>query len=185
MKLDTKMKPNKNLPNWGGLISVLDDHLPRKRPVKGIEVGMWCGENSESLLTRYLRLELIGVDPYDDTIPCKNKISFQKAERLAVLRLAPYWERFRWLKLHSEDAFPLFTDASFDFVFIDADHRYEGVKADILGWMPKVKKGGIIAGHDYKVPGRRHPGVKRAVNEIFGDDVNVIPMPCTVWWKQV
>lgn len=185
MKLDNNVTPDKNLPNWGGLISVLDRHLSRKRIAKGVEVGMWTGENVESLLVRYPKLEMIGVDPYDETIPCKNKISFQEAERRFVARTVPHWRRFRWLKLYSIDACLLFEDCFFDFVFIDADHRYEAVREDILGWMPKVKKGGIMAGHDYKVPGRRHPGVKRAVNEIFGNDVNVIPMPCTVWWMRV
>ena len=137
------------------------------------------------MVKRYPLLQLIVVDPYDSIIPCKNKISFEEAERQMVRRLAPYWERVRWLKLYSKAACPLFPDLYFDFVFIDADHRYESVKADILGWMPKVRKGGVIAGHDYKWPGKRHPGVKRAVDEVFGDDVNVIPMPCTVWWKEV
>jgi hypothetical protein len=52
-------------------------------------------------------------------------------------------------------------------VFIDADHSYEGVKFDI-DWA--VKKGvPIISGHDYTA---LHPGVKRAVDEAFCDDIN-------------
>lgn len=58
-----------------------------------------------------------------------------------------------------------FDDASIDFVFIDADHAYESVKKDILAWFPKVRRGGILAGHDY-VPSQ--PGVRRAVDELFG-----------------
>jgi hypothetical protein len=56
-------------------------------------------------------------------------------------------------------------DGSVDLVFIDADHSYEGVKADIEAWLPKVKVGGWIGGHDYKSP--RFPGVERAVHERF------------------
>jgi hypothetical protein len=44
-------------------------------------------------------------------------------------------------------------------------HDYENVKADILAWKPKVKPGGIMAGHDY---GPHAPGVIKAVNEVFG-----------------
>ena len=59
----------------------------------------------------------------------------------------------------------IFQDRFFDMVFIDASHKYEDVKADILAWMPKVKQGGIIAGHDYV---ESQKGVKRAVDEILG-----------------
>jgi len=49
-------------------------------------------------------------------------------------------------------------------VYIDAAHDYENVKKDILVWLPKVKQGGIIAGHDVIIG-----GVKQAVVEIFGN----------------
>jgi beta-1,4-mannosyl-glycoprotein beta-1,4-N-acetylglucosaminyltransferase len=41
-----------------------------------------------------------------------------------------------------------FSDGYFDFVFIDADHAYESVLQDIQDWWPKVKRGGLLAGHD-------------------------------------
>lgn len=63
-----------------------------------------------------------------------------------------------------------------DFLFIDGDHSYEGTKADILGFSPHVRHGGIIAGHDYGswpdgVTGepREFVGVAKAVDEIFPD----------------
>ncbi len=59
-----------------------------------------------------------------------------------------------------------FEDKSLDFVFIDSDHVYPRVISDIKAWLPKLKSGGIIAGHDYC---EEHPGVIQAVNEIFGD----------------
>ena len=59
-----------------------------------------------------------------------------------------------------------FDDASIDAIYIDGDHRYEAVKNDIKAWLPKVKPGGIVAGHDYG-----WDGVKKAVDEIFGDQV--------------
>ena len=41
-----------------------------------------------------------------------------------------------------------FLDNYFDFVFIDADHSYDGALQDIQDWWPKVKRGGILADHD-------------------------------------
>jgi predicted O-methyltransferase YrrM len=61
-----------------------------------------------------------------------------------------------------------FEDESIDFCFIDANHTYDFVKKDILAYLPKMKKGGIIAGHDYNMS---HPGVIQAVNEIFVEEV--------------
>jgi len=51
-------------------------------------------------------------------------------------------------------------------VFIDGDHEYESCKADIAAWLPKVRGGGILAGHDFS---DTFPGVERAVREAFGD----------------
>ena len=74
-----------------------------------------------------------------------------------------------------------FNDGQFDFVFIDADHSYESVKKDIEAWMPKVKKGGVLAGHDI-----HHPPVREAVTDCIGDwtDLNS-PWGEGCWFKYV
>lgn len=56
-----------------------------------------------------------------------------------------------------------FADDSVDFVFIDADHSEAGMRADLAAWAPKIKPGGILAGHDYSAAD--WPGVVRAVDE--------------------
>ena len=56
-------------------------------------------------------------------------------------------------------------------IFLDADHSYEAVRLDIETWLPKVKKNGILAGHDYI--NLLHPGVKRAVDDIFEGDIQI------------
>ena len=63
----------------------------------------------------------------------------------------------------------------FDFIFIDADHRYEQVKKDILGSMELLSQGGIISGHDYN-----WEGVKQAVDEIFPK----FNLHSNIWWVQ-
>lgn len=49
-----------------------------------------------------------------------------------------------------------------DLVFIDGNHDYDAVKEDIATWRKKVRKGGILSGHDFQ---RDFPGVMRAVDE--------------------
>lgn len=66
-----------------------------------------------------------------------------------------------------------------DMVFIDANHEYEFVKQDIEAWLPHVRPGGIIAGHDYGFA--MFPGVKQAVDELFPAGVSVLG---TVWWTR-
>ena len=57
-----------------------------------------------------------------------------------------------------------------DLVFIDGAHSYENVKQDIALWLPKVRKGGILSGHDYSL---EHPGVLKAVDEAFDKKIKI------------
>lgn len=81
--------------------------------------------------------------------------------------MSPVAGHYNPVKLPSVEAAALYEDGSLDFVFIDAAHEYEFVKADIEAWLPKVKKGGFICGHDY---GGDANGVARAVSETIGTD---------------
>ncbi|HEC66979.1 MAG TPA: class I SAM-dependent methyltransferase [bacterium] len=80
---------------------------------------------------------------------CSN---MQKFQALKVLRML------------STDAARIFPDEYFDLVFIDADHSYHAVRDDIIAWYPKVKTGGILAGHDMEWL----KGVTLAVKDCFG-----------------
>jgi len=75
----------------------------------------------------------------------------------------------------------LYQDHSLDFVFIDANHYYEGVKNDLDAWLPKVKDSGIIAGHDYNPVS--WPGVIKAVHEVF--DTSRIQVIGSSWMVQL
>jgi hypothetical protein len=79
--------------------------------------------------------------------------------------------------MSGEIASNLFPDQSFDLVYIDASHWYKDVIFDINTWLPKVKKGGYLAGHDYI------PGIDtfNAVNDIFGKTHSITVYPDSSW----
>lgn len=58
----------------------------------------------------------------------------------------------------------LLDDIPLSLVFLDADHAYDSVRADIAAWAPLVQAGGILAGHDYH---DTWPGVVQAVSEAY------------------
>jgi len=98
----------------------------------------------------------------------------------------------------SLDAAKLIEDKSLDICFIDADHRYVPCKADILAYIPKVKDGGILSGHDLEegievhfntfseeelekdATEKGHAGVCQVVGEIIGFD-KITKYPNAVW----
>jgi hypothetical protein len=71
------------------------------------------------------------------------------------------------VKMLSVEAAKLYDDNSLFFVFIDGSHLYESIKADIIAWLPKVKSGGFIGGHDIDQP-EEFNGVRKAVDELIG-----------------
>ena len=73
------------------------------------------------------------------------------------------------VKMPSVAAANLFEDRTLNFVFIDADHTTEAVKADIAAWRPKIKSGGTLAGHDWNTYG----SVQQAVTSMLGSDFTV------------
>ncbi len=87
---------------------------------------------------------------------------------LRACRLLLKYKPLKVMRLKSVEAAKLFPNHYFDFVFIDASHLYEDAKMDILAWRPKVRPGGILAGHDYGRGGQRGYEVDKAVDEIFG-----------------
>jgi predicted O-methyltransferase YrrM len=81
---------------------------------------------------------------------------------LFLKNIEPYKDKISHLKMTSLEAAKYFNDGEVDFVFIDAAHDYDNVKADIAAWLPKLKPDGILAGHDYCA---NYPGVIKAVKE--------------------
>jgi hypothetical protein len=115
----------------------------------GAEVGVFEGEHAEILCKNIPGLELYCVDswiPYRgmrDYHTYQFQPAFEKAQRV----LTPY--NCKFIKKFSMDAVKDFEDKSLDFVYIDANHGFRHVIDDVDSWLPKVKRGGIIFGHDF------------------------------------
>lgn len=77
------------------------------------------------------------------------------------------------IQFDSARAANLFDDKSIEFVFIDGDHSYEGIKRDVEAWLPKIRPGGWIAGHDY------NQLVEKYINDKFEDyEIEVFTEGC-------
>jgi len=117
----------------------------------GAEIGTAAGDYAETLCKANPDLLLLHcVDkwqPYHGYTDHTHKTTLDGFYNDAKARLAPYpvFMHREW----SLEAAKEFEDGSLDFVYIDANHRYEYVVADIAAWLPKVRSGGCIAGHDF------------------------------------
>ncbi|MEZ6127140.1 MAG: class I SAM-dependent methyltransferase [Planctomycetaceae bacterium] len=141
-------------------------------PMVGAEVGVFRGNTSEALLRELPELSLWMVDPWRPFVGQSVFDADQQPDFDRSLAAAMVWTDFakdrRYvLREASPEAASRFADQSLDFVFIDGNHLYENVCADIQAWWPKVRIGGLLTGHDYGVYGDRteHWGVSRAVDE--------------------
>jgi len=148
----------------------------------GAEIGVWKGEMSRNLLMLNPLLRLLMVDNWKSARERSKayRISGDYIARVNVQRMGLAKRqahestefaagRRTILYTDSLDAAGLVPKASLDFVFIDAEHTYEAATADIQAWLPAIKPGGLLSGHDYSPPGelspKGWPGVVRAVDE--------------------
>lgn len=137
---------------------------------QGVEVGVYMAGYSFELLKNSKLQTLYSVDPwikfseedhYDGMNISNDYQNFRYL--ITIMRLLEFSTRAVILRMTSESSAQLFKDNSLDFVYIDANHSYEACKQDVDLWWPKVKRGGILSGHDYLDAPMF--GVKRAIDE--------------------
>jgi len=144
---------------------------------RGVEVGVERGEYSEIILQNSNLSILYSIDSWKEfskeeykDINNHNQKKHNQNKKETEQRLKKYKGRSQVWQMLSEDAAAIFKNNSLDFVYIDANHSYEGCKKDIELWYPKIKQGGVLAGHDYIEDGQYSEGifgVKKAVNEFI------------------
>jgi hypothetical protein len=156
---------------------------------KGVEIGVEHGHFSKSILTRWGAGQLHLVDPwipledYDDGINASDR---ENDYRRCLENLKEFLQSDRVVIKRglSAEIVHDYPDESFDFVYIDANHAESHVYQDMKTWYPKLKPGGLFAGHDY-VEGYEWihviPAVQRFFSEL-GCPYNVTCDEYPSWW---
>jgi hypothetical protein len=135
-----------------------------------VEVGSWKGKSSAYMATEITnskkQIKFFCIDTWEGSKEHKHLPETNTLYEIFIQNMKPLQEFYTPIKLPSLIASQKFEDESIDFLFLDGSHEYQDVKEDIAAWWPKIKKGGVFAGHDY----HQNPewgGVKKAVDEFF------------------
>lgn len=146
----------------------------------GAEIGVYKGKLSSELLERLPNLCLFMIDRWAEysqkeksgnkfsVMSQRNQDSFDAAHKKAEAVKVKYEPRAFIFKMDSVSASGKFKNGVLDFVFIDAGHSFYSVVSDIEAWVPKIKPGGWICGHDY-----HRPSVAEAVHYFFGREIEL------------
>ena len=125
---------------------------------KGVEIGTYRGD----FAIRFAKegLEIHTVDPWEFTEDYhpKRRGNQKRCEELCEVskkKLAPY-PNAHIIRKTSMEAVKDFENESIDFVYIDGHHGFKFVTEDIYEWSKKVRRGGIISGHDYGLRVAKH-----------------------------
>jgi predicted O-methyltransferase YrrM len=156
-----------------------------------VELGAWCGQSSLVLGSAALRKDghVFSIDTFDGAGSFLEE--YAKTHNILEvfiknMKSADLLDTVHPVVGRSVEVAKSFTDMSIDVLFVDADHRYSSVKADLEAWLPKVKLEGRVIGYDWDGPdwleehieedcaeykGNKgyHHGVVKAVKEAMPD----------------
>jgi len=161
-----------NIQGWFDFENVYIDMINlAPNPAHFVEVGSWMGRSSAFMCVeivksgKHIQFDCVdmwngvGHDGYADYDSVKNQTLFVDF----MNNMKPAQGLFTPIREMSTTASRLYVDGSLDFVFLDAGHDYDDIKADIAVWLPKVKPNGFIGGHDYA----NSQDIRQAVHESF------------------
>jgi hypothetical protein len=147
----------------------------------GAEIGVAHGKFSEKWIPSSPLAKVFLIDPWKEYgageyLDGNNQLQSEQDRRFKMVceKMAKYGDRVQIMRMESIEASKQFPNDFFDFLYIDANHQYQYVKTDLQIWYPKMRAGGVFAGHDYNnsVGNRKNRfgelslcGVKSAVDE--------------------
>jgi hypothetical protein len=142
-----------------------------------VEIGCWKGQSTKALLDAS-KGTIHAVDHFMGSATDESR-GFANVQDVysQFMDNVGHYDNLKVYKMGSEEAVNKFDNGSLDMVWIDADHSHDGCSKDIDMWLPKIKKGGLICGHDYGVCS----GVTTSVDNRFND----IGLIDTLWYKEL
>jgi len=152
-----------------------------------VELGSWQGKSAVFMgveivnSNKDIKFDCIDNWLFEGEIYSRNSEYMKmkhNAFNMFLKNIEPLSKVINYHKMDSVEASKLYDDESLEFVYVDASHYYENVKNDLTYWYPKVKSGGVIAGHDYQ-----YAGVKLAVDEFFTGKIMKTPETSWVYYK--
>lgn len=161
------------VPNYfvRGMTGFLLENYKNSDGLVGVEVGTQNGFNARVMLSVLPVKCLFCVDPYEDYVEDMGR--YQKCNVVgnsvfagARSYLSGFGDRVVFFRDYSNVAVKNFDDGSLDFVYIDGNHSYDFVLEDIRLFLPKVRAGGVLGGHDF---GSRYGGVVQAVFDFVSE----------------
>jgi predicted O-methyltransferase YrrM len=163
--------------NWFDYTDVFKEAVEKAQDgFKFVEIGVWKGGSTSfmgvEIYNSGKKISFDAIDTFKGSQEHGDVSSFLYDE--ATFNLKPLLDLnvINLIKGHSLEVVLKYEDNSLDFCFIDGSHEYEDIKADLLAYLPKIKTGGILAGHDYDPI---WPGVVKAVEEVIGkENIKVI-----------
>lgn len=191
-------------PRWETVASLIRLHNYRR----GAELGVFDGRFALHIVKNCPGVTLYAIDAFGEHVPPpKRRASREKcdcehcSETRNIRRTpTPYYPQGRFFYDRLADTIQeerlgtrllliqgltvptadKITDNSLDFLFVDAGHSYEHVNADLVAWVPKVKRHGMIFGHDWNME-----SVRKAVTDFFGRKNIEAGLPDHVWHVKV
>ena len=142
------------------------------------EIGVYAGSSTLIFLESGKVKSLLAVDPWMDELLSwevkRHNVPMEDVYQTFVARVSQKHPQVTAVRKTSGDAAAeaAAQGRTFDFVYIDGDHSYESCIADIKAWLPLIRPGGVIAGHDHVAD---FPGVAKAVAEMFGAPDKLYP----------
>lgn len=112
----------------------------------GVEIGTHDGHFSQRLCMANPELKLTCVDPYVEYWEI-GQSSQERHYQRATEKLTPLGVNL--IRMTSMEAVGKFEDGSLDFVYIDGNHQFDYFMMDLICWTRKIRKGGMVSGHDY------------------------------------